>query len=134
MKQVIDDVVAFHRRFSLLLAARPTLLSAQAWQLRSTLLQEELAELEQAYQQADPVKIADGLLDAIFVLVGTAVSSGLDLGAMWPAVVEANMAKTEADESGKPTKPDGWVGPEAWIAEIIQAGTVRWEDKPEGDQ
>ena len=130
MKQIIDDVVAFHKRFNLLLGARPTLLSAQAWQLRISLIEEELAELEQAYQQADPVKIADALLDSIFVLVGTAVSSGLDLGAMWPAVVEANMAKSEADESGKPTKPDGWVGPEARIAEIIARGTVRWSLHP----
>ena len=128
MKDVMSDVVEFHRRFNLGLGREPRILSAGEWQVRAGLLKEELDELEDAYRRGNLVKIADAVLDSIFVLVGTAVALGLDLRAMWPAVAEANMAKHQPGSSDKPQKPAGWQGPEAAIAAIIEAGAVDWDD------
>ena len=45
--------------------------------LRLRLLDEEVAELREAMQAGDLVKIADGLADIVYVTVGTAVPYGI---------------------------------------------------------
>ena len=58
--------------------------------------------------------IADGIVDAIYVLLGTAVCYGIDIQPIWDIVHEANMKKTGGGKriDGKVLKPHGWVPPD----------------------
>lgn len=62
--------------------------------------------------------IADGLVDLIYVCVGTALEFGIPLDRAWNEVQRANMAKVGPDgkvlrrEDGKILKPEGWQPPD----------------------
>jgi hypothetical protein len=65
-------------------------------------------------------ELADGIVDSIVVLLGTAEVFGLDIHPIWDAVQEANMAKKDGPvrADGKKLKPVGWTHPD--IESIIQ--------------
>lgn len=64
-------------------------------EVRDRLIDEEVnKELRPALMAGDLIRIADGLANAIFVLVGTAVEYGIPLDRFWHAV-EACMAKRD---------------------------------------
>ncbi len=62
------------------------------------------------------VEIADGIIDAIYVLVGAGVTLGMPLRKVWDEVQRSNMAKVEGGirrrEDGKILKPEGWTPPD----------------------
>jgi hypothetical protein len=65
--------------------------------------------------------VADGIVDAIYVLIGAAITYGIDIRPVWQAVHAANMAKEggATREDGKVQKPPGWQPPD--IAGILAA-------------
>jgi predicted HAD superfamily Cof-like phosphohydrolase len=65
-------------------------------------------------------EVADGIVDLLYVAVGTASTLGIDLEEVWEAVQRSNMAKAGGPvrEDGKRLKPDGWKPPN--IAVIIR--------------
>lgn len=82
---------------------------------RARLIREEcVKELCKALIAGDLPKTADGYCDGMFVLVGGAVEDGIDLGPIFAAVCETNMAKEGGGirEDGKVLKPPGWVPPD----------------------
>lgn len=88
--------------------------------MRLRFLKEELQETENAYVDGDLAKFFDGLIDLVYVALGTAHIAGLPWQAGWDAVQKANMAKrrVELDEDsprGHHTdvvKPKGWTPPD----------------------
>jgi len=72
------------------------------------------------------VQEVDKSIDIVVYNIGKLAKMGLtvdQIDSMFKVVSEANMAKLDApvDESGKQTKPSGWVGPEAKLQEILDA-------------
>lgn len=109
------DVLAFHRKFcSDLIGTTPAEPDPTAIHIRKELIREEINELFDAMTDGDLPGIADGIADAIYVLIGAAVTYGVDLRPVWDAVHRANMAKTGGGrrEDGKILKPRGWIAPD----------------------
>lgn len=119
-----EDVRAFHQKFGLAVQDKPSWPDEATVHLRTELISEELKELSDAMRAEDMAETADALADLIYVLVGTAVSFGIDLRPVWDEVQRSNMAKeggaTRAD--GKVLKPEGWTPPD--IAGALERGKV----------
>ncbi len=129
------DLVDFHTKFGLEVHERPIKPSNQTIALRQSLIEEEMVEtvkglinLSLARNEEQEISaladVADGIVDAIYVLIGTAVSCGIELGSVWAAVHAANMKKVGGGTrpDGKILKPEGWVAPNI-IAEIAKQRT-----------
>jgi hypothetical protein len=86
--------------------------------LRLKLLDEEVAELREAMQAGDLVKIADGLADIVYVTVGTAVPYGIPFDAVLAEVHRSNMTKANDPGLGKLVKGPGYEAPR--ITEILE--------------
>lgn len=88
--------------------------------LREDLIEEEINETIEGLVADDLVKIADGIVDSIVVLIGTAIAYGIDLRPIWDEVHKTNMAKKGGPlrKDGKRLKPEGWKPPQ--IAEILK--------------
>lgn len=116
------DVGDFHRKFDLLTTSkerRPTLISKELQEFRVKFLEEELAELKEGYELEDLPKIADALVDLVYVALGTAHLHGLPWASLFAEVQRANMQKvraTRAEDSTRGStfdvvKPPGWKAP-----------------------
>lgn len=112
------DVTEFHDRFHVAIGMWPNFRDVT---LRGRLIGEEIRELATAIESGDMVETADAIVDSIYVLVGTAVTFGIDLGPIWDAVHAANMAKVGGGmrDDGKVLKPTDWEAPE--IARLLIA-------------
>jgi predicted HAD superfamily Cof-like phosphohydrolase len=128
---MIGNVVEFHKKFGLPLGAVDYLAGEPTTQeFRTGFIQEELDELKCALTEGDKVGVFDALLDLAYVVYGTALFAGIS-PAQWHAgmhaVHSANMAKVrvaKAEDSKRGSafdckKPEGWVGPEARLKEIL---------------
>jgi hypothetical protein len=105
-------VKAFHNKFGLTVGRFPKMREAA---LRWALINEEVnLELKPALIAGDLVGAADAIGDAIYVLLGTAVSFGIKLEPIFMAIHNANMAKEGGSfrEDGKLVKPPNWVAPD----------------------
>jgi predicted HAD superfamily Cof-like phosphohydrolase len=113
------DVCEFHNAMDCERRALPTPISDKSIDFRLDLMEEELAETEQAMFADDLPAIADGLADLIYVAIGTAVAYGIDLRPVWAAVQAANLGKLGGTvrEDGKRMKPPGWKPPD--VAAIL---------------
>lgn len=125
------DLYDFHTKFGLEVHEQPTKPTQKTLILRQSLVEEEMVETTRALinlQIANDqesihealAELADGIADAIYVLIGTAVSCGIDMKEVWEAVHTANMRKTGGAirEDGKILKPEGWKPPD--VAGIIE--------------
>lgn len=114
------DVLDFHVKFGHVINNTPTELGLQTRTLRALLILEEVGETLKAIGQNDLVGVADGIADSIVVLLGTAVSYGIDMSPIWEEVHRANMAKEGGGKSdvGKTLKPKGWIPPR--IKELLE--------------
>ena len=108
----------FHAKFELPVQNKPVLLSRARLSLRMEWIKSELEEMWLAEQCHDLAGVADGIVDAIYFLVGTAVEMGVDLDPLFRAVHEANMRKVKLPGVDKIAKPDGWEHPD--IAALIE--------------
>lgn len=119
-----EDVGEFHAKFGLANVnedgVKPRLISQELIDFRVKFLQEELDELKAAYEANDLAKIADSLVDLVYVALGTAHLHGLPWGQLWAEVQRANMAKERAlraEDSARGStydviKPQGWTPPD----------------------
>ncbi len=142
-----DMVQAFHEKFGVLAGHAPAEPPMDTRRLRLDLILEESEELATAMgagsylvnmihearvwlrhpedapwaEHGDMPQIADGLADLVYVVLGTAISYGIDLRPVYEAVHAANMAKvggpTRSD--GKLLKPEGWQAPD--VAGVLKA-------------
>lgn len=133
-------VLDFHERFGATVGTHPELRETE---LRAKLILEEAVETVAAMgfyvgatifepygpeeNQPDPIagfwkqydrpdfnEVIDGLADTLYVVLGAAVTFGIDLQPFFEEVHRSNMAKiggtTRAD--GKVLKPEGWTPPD----------------------
>ena len=87
--------------------------------LRYALIEEEMTELLDALRAGDMVEAVDGMVDAIYVILGAAVAFGIDLDPFFVEVHRTNMAKAGGGQhsNGKIIKPPDWQPPR--IAEML---------------
>lgn len=110
------DVLEFQRKFQPnQVQEYPGKLTRNVLELRVRLIKEEFGELIDALVAQDSlVLVADGMVDLIYVILGTAVAMGIDLNPVWQEVHHANISKTGGGlrDDGKVLKPIGWVEPD----------------------
>lgn len=123
LRKAQEDVCKFHEKFGLLIQDIPTLIDDCNRRLRGNLIAEESTETCYGIVREDMVEIADGIGDAIFVLLGAAVSYGIDMSPIWDRITEANMAKEGGStrEDGKILKSADWKPPDI-RGELIKQG------------
>lgn len=114
--EMFRDVIAFHRKFGLAYNGEdPTPEEAN---LRYNRLHEEMLEFSEACVKNDHEGMLDGLVDLVYIALGTAYRMGWNFEEAWRRVHKANMAK----ERGTPqsskygtgfdiVKPEGWTPP-----------------------
>ena len=128
MTNYLNDVVAFHSKMKQPILTVPSIPPDDRANLRRRLIDEEVnKELLPALRRGDDLtEIADGIADAIVVLLGTACEYGLTVcfDDIWNTVRKANLAKAgpsgpEYDQDGKVKKPEGWTDPGKEIQQII---------------
>jgi predicted HAD superfamily Cof-like phosphohydrolase len=132
MEKQLLQVRAFQAAFDAPMPEKPTLLDNERANLRQKLLQEEVTEIENALNSAQGIgvletdktldaleSISDGIVDAMYILLGTAHEYGIAdrLPLMFDEVHSANVRKLGPDgkpiyrEDGKVLKPEGWTPP-----------------------
>jgi len=77
----------------------------------------------------DLVKLADGIVDTIVVLLGTACAFGIDIQPLWDIIMESNInklidGKLIKRNDGKILKPSNWQPPKV-CEELVRQG---WND------
>jgi predicted HAD superfamily Cof-like phosphohydrolase len=114
MRQAFADVLEFHRKLDSYIGSTPAVPPDDVVGFRESLITEEVGDLLEAMCDNDLPGVADGIADLIYVAIGTAISYGIDLPAVWAAVQEANMAKLGGGRraDGKHEKPPGWRPPD----------------------
>ena len=102
----LNQVAEFHRTFNAPILDTPQIPSKERCELRVSLLQEELNELQQAIADNNIVEIADALCDLQYVLSGAVLEFGLGdkFVELFNEVQRSNMSKAcstqqEADET-----------------------------------
>lgn len=109
MKQ-IDQVREFHEAFGIPIKPKPEIPSTDRIDLRHNILIEEVEELRNAMLRGDLVETADGIIDCLYVIIGTAHECGMQdyIIQMFDEVHRSNM--TKLDDNGKPIyREDGKV-------------------------
>ena len=78
-------------------------------------LEEELLETQRAAEEGNEIEYLDGLVDLVYVAIGTAYLHGYDFDKAFRRVHYANMKKERGttDRHGRfdVVKPQGWVAP-----------------------
>lgn len=138
MMTIKQDVAFFHELTGTPVCTVPAWPADERVILRLDLIREEVVrELLPAIEARDLVATADGIIDAIYVLVGAALEFGLPLENLWAEVQRANASKAVFDEElnalkiirrpdGKILKPEGWVPPN--IEAVLRA--YGWQGAP----
>jgi len=121
-----QDIVDFHKATGTVVGDRPTVPSFEVRNLRWSLIDEEVGETLDAIRNDDLIELADGITDSIVVLLGTAISYGIDIRPVWDEVHRTNMAKVGGPkrEDGKMLKPEGWRPPDIKSILIEQGGKL----------
>jgi len=128
MNSMYKDVAQFHREvLSVGSLQIPHIGTDEFIMERFRFMLEELEEYHRAAAQGDIVGATDGLLDLIYVALGTLHQMGIPVQECWNAVQQANMKKvrgtTKRGNKVDAMKPEGWVGPECLIAAAIERET-----------
>lgn len=93
MKTAQDLVREFHEKVGANISALPNMTTPEEREFRIMLIREELKEYEDA---TSIVEVYDGLIDLLYVVLGSFVSHGLDAEAGFHEVHRSNMTKTSA--------------------------------------
>lgn len=124
-----QDVLDFQIKYKNYHQGKPEVPAEHIRDFRIKLIEEEVnKELIPAIQNKNMEKVADGIADAIYVLLGTAIAFGIDIEPIWKVVHQSNMAKVRYDDSDeanntihKVVKPEGWQPPDV-IGELKKQG------------
>lgn len=97
----------------------PKLLDGLRMHARIEHLQEELKELTDGYIAGDMCETVDGLIDLIYIALGTLTEMHVNASPVFTAVHEANMQKVNGTVAKRPNagnhdavKPEGWKAPD----------------------
>jgi predicted HAD superfamily Cof-like phosphohydrolase len=119
MEKQIMQVKEFQDAVDAPSPSRPTLLPIKRAKLRQDLLQEEVNEIRKGSYEGDIVQIADGVIDCMYILIGTAHEHGFAdrLDMLFDEVHRSNMSKMGPDgkaiyrEDGKVMKSERYSPP-----------------------
>lgn len=102
-----NNVEDFHREFGISIGRKPHIPSEEEVKLRIQLINEELTELKDAFEDKDVVEVADALGDLLYVVLGCAVTCGINLEPVFTEIHRSNMTKKGGHKSaeGKWIKP-----------------------------
>lgn len=114
------SLLLFHDKFGMPTVSYPQLLDEDLMDFRVRFMAEEFQEIKDAYEEGDLAKVADGLVDLVYVAMGTAELMGLPWDELWAEVQRANMSKRRVkrpDEGPRGSiydvvKPDDWCPPD----------------------
>lgn len=122
MGLVVQAVKDFHIGVDQPVRDRLQQISQDEADFRKRLIEEEVfTELFAAIDRGDLVGIADGIMDGIFVLVGTGLHYGIPMAAVWEEVCRSNMSKIDPETGKAPKRADGKVlkGPHFSPADVV---------------
>jgi len=93
--EALNSVAQFHRIFQLPVLDQPVIPSKERIELRISLLEEELKELQAAIDADDLVEVADAFCDLQYVLSGAILEFGLgyQFKELFDEVQRSNMSK-----------------------------------------
>lgn len=119
MKKQIKQLIEFHEKFGVPINDKPTIPEDSRILLRHNLLMEENSETFIAANCKDKVEVLDGIIDSLYVLLGTALEYGMQdvLVDAFDEVHKSNMSKLNKDgtvkrnSNGKVIKGDGYKKP-----------------------
>lgn len=135
MIDAMRKVGHFHHIFGLPSLDKPQIPAVQRKQLRMRLIVEEVVEeLLLAMEKDDLVEIADGIADAVYVIVGAALEYGIPAHLVFQEVHNSNMSKlwpggeVRRREDGKILKPPTFTPPD--IARVLDSVRHGWTLPP----
>jgi predicted HAD superfamily Cof-like phosphohydrolase len=102
----LQSVALFHQTFKHPILSAPSIPDDKRCQLRVSLIEEELKELEEGIKNKNIVEIADALCDIQYVLSGAILEFGLadQFKALFEEVQRSNMSKAcKSEEEAKAT-------------------------------
>lgn len=93
--KALHDVAQFHKTFNLPILEEPQIPAKERWELRLSLIEEELQELRDAIVDDDLVEVADAFCDIQYVLSGAILEFGLanKFESLFSEVQRSNMSK-----------------------------------------
>lgn len=113
-----EKVREFHQKYGYPNPDKPEVGTVEMAEFRQQLLLEELQEYVDAVRAGDLVEVADGITDLAYIVLGTAVSHGIDLQPLLDEVHRSNMTKDhDRDNINKPVKGERFERPR--IAELL---------------
>lgn len=122
-----EKVAEFHDRYGYPNPESPTVGTPELAEFRKQLILEELQEYVDAVKAGDLVEVADGITDLAYLIMGTAVSHGIDLQPLFAEVHRSNMTKDhDRDNINKPIKGARFEKPR--IAEVLLIQTTGLAD------
>ena len=122
-------VERFHRLFDIFVQEAPGQIDERTQLLRQRLIEEEFEELKAAMVTHDLSAIAKELADLLYVVYGTAVSYGIDMGPVFREVHRSNMSKI-----GGYKREDGkWVKPPTYSPAAIEP-ILSEQQRPRGER
>ena len=126
-KNWFHDMKVMHQKYGVNKWMQAELQSDVDWrkinkfmQFRLGMMQEELDETKNAFNNKDAEEMVDGIIDLCVFAIGTLEVFGVDAEKAWDEVYKANMSKEVGIKEGRPNplglpdlvKPEGWTGPE----------------------
>jgi predicted HAD superfamily Cof-like phosphohydrolase len=126
---MFEDIKDFHQRFKLTYEGGPRQLPPDLRSFRVRFLVEELTEYILADKLEDQL---DGLVDLVYVALGTAYLHGFDFDTAWQRVHMANMLKRRAQRPSDSkrgsveydiVKPEGWRPPD--LSDLVDDDSLR---------
>jgi len=120
MRVAQEKVEQFHEKYGFAVAEKPQVIDRKAARVRYDLMAEELNEYLSSAIDGDLVKIADGIGDLLYTVLGTAVVHGIDLQPVFDEIHRSNMTKTPGGL--KPAKGPEFEQPR--LAEVLLVQTI----------
>lgn len=119
-------VVAFHEKFGLFEADKPSMPKLDVFEFKLGHIQEELDEMVKAYAKQDLVEFSDALVDIVYVTLGLAHLAGVPFNHVFNEVHRANMKKQRAKKASDSkrnsqldiVKPADWKKPD--VARVLR--------------
>jgi predicted HAD superfamily Cof-like phosphohydrolase len=116
MREAVHDVMQFHQATDTPILQSPAVPDQQAIERRVALIEEEFLETMRGlgytynvsrsgktpdrlkkvqYKDPDLVELADGIIDSIYVLIGTGLEFGIPMSRVWDEIQRSNMSKKD---------------------------------------
>jgi predicted HAD superfamily Cof-like phosphohydrolase len=119
MNKFTKDVLEFHKKFEVPFKREVGYPGRDRAMLRMKLIYEESQELIGAMHDCNVVETADGIIDLLYVTIGTALEFGMGdkLDKLWDEVHRSNMSKLHNGRplkraDGKVLKGKNWTRPD----------------------